>query len=104
MTNLTLASRGSWHGGMEKRILVAVSGGKAKAFRTKWGLLRWAVTTREGRKYLFWRLFYRLIVPILRALRLTGHDPHEVVMTREEVRRWAKQMIEEEKQKWASPR
>jgi len=37
---------------MEKRILVAVSGGKAKTFRTKRGFIRWAVTTRDGWKHL----------------------------------------------------
>jgi hypothetical protein len=53
---------------MEKRIFIAF-GGKAKAFRTKRSFLKWALTTREGWKWLrtllFWRSFSRVVRVII---------------------------------------
>jgi hypothetical protein len=56
---------------MEKRIFVAFGDGKAKAFRTKRGFLKWAVTTREGWECLRTRLFwwsFRLVVRVIIAV------------------------------------
>jgi hypothetical protein len=66
---------------MEKRFAVGL-GGKVKVFRTKRSFLKWALTTREGWKWLklplFW-LPFRLVVRVIIAVQqfMRGQKPFE---------------------------
>jgi hypothetical protein len=81
----------AWRHVMEKRIGVGLGNGKVKVFRTKRGFLRWLVTTRAGWKYLGLLLLWLPMLPIL-------------IRERSRHRADLDSMMEEAKQKWASPR